>query len=117
MRRDSPIKLVSQLLDLPLIDKNGRWCGVVDDVELDGTPGKDTVIEALLVGPGAYERRLPRWAFWLVRKIAGDRIARVPFDKVDHIASAVHLKCSAEEVKLDLAEDRVRQWIPKWGAL
>ena len=117
MRRDSPIKLVSQLLDLPLIDKNGRWCGVVDDVELDGTPGKETAIKALLVGPGAYEARLPGWAFWLVRKIAGDRIARVPFDRVENIASAVHLNCTAEEVKLDLTEDRLSRWIPKWGAL
>ena len=117
MKPDSPLKLVSQLLDLPLIDSDGRWCGVVDDVELDGTAGKETVIKALLVGPGAYERRLPRWAFWLVRRIAGDRVARVPFDKVDNIASAVHLKCAARELKLDLAEDRVRGWIPKWGAL
>lgn len=117
MRPDSPIKLVSQLLDLPLIDKDGRWCGVVDDVELDGSPGKKTLIKALLVGPGAYEGRLAPWAFWIVRKTVGDRIARVPFDQIDHVSSAVHLKCSAKDVRLDLAEDRVRQWIPRWGAL
>lgn len=117
MRRDAPIKLVSQLLDLPLIDKDGRWCGVVDDVELEGAAGKETRIKAILVGPGAYDRRLPKWAFWLVSKIAGDRMARVPFDRVENIASAVHLNCSAEEVKLDLAEDRAARCIPKWGAL
>ena len=117
MRRDAPIKIVSQLLDLPLIDKDGRWCGVVDDVELDGTAGKETRIEALLVGPGAYKGRLPGWALWVVRKIAGDRIARVPWDQVDNIASAVHLRCGAEDVKLHRTEDEVRQWIPKWGAL
>ena len=117
MRRDDPIKLVSQLLDLPLIDKDGRWCGVVDDVELDGTAGKETRIAALLVGPGAYKGRLPRWAFWVVRKIAGDRMTRVPFEQVDNIASAVHLTSSAEDVKLHLAEDEVGRWIPRWGAL
>ena len=117
MRRDSPIKLVSQLLDLPLIDKDGRWCGVVDDVEFDGTPGKVTRIKALLVGPGAYEGRLPSWAFWLVRKIAGMQIARVPFDRVETIASAVHLDCSAEDVNLNRAEDEAGRWIPRWGAL
>jgi sporulation protein YlmC with PRC-barrel domain len=117
MRRDAPIKIVSQLLDLPLIDKGGRWCGVVDDVELDGKPGKETRIKALLVGPGAYKGRLPRWVFWLVRKIAGDRIARVPFEQIENIASAVHLNCAAEDVKLHLAEDQVRQWIPRRGAL
>lgn len=117
MRRDSPIKIVSQLLDLPLIDKEGRWCGVVDDVELDGKAGKETRIGALLVGPGAYDGRLPGWALWLVRKIAGDRVARVPFDRVENIASAVHLNCRAEDVKLDLAEDEASRWIPRWGAL
>ncbi|HEX5238781.1 MAG TPA: hypothetical protein VFW39_09995 [Sphingomicrobium sp.] len=117
MRRDAPIKIVSQLLDLPLIDRDGRWCGVVDDVEFEGTSGKETRVKALLVGPGAYQGRLPPWMFWLVRKIAGDRIARVPFDQVDNIASAVHLKCRAEDVRLHLAEDEVGRWIPKHGAL
>jgi sporulation protein YlmC with PRC-barrel domain len=117
MRGDAPIKIVSQLLDLPLIDKDGRWCGVVDDIELDGNAGKQTRIKALLVGPGAYEGRLPRWAFWLVRRIAGDRIARVPFDQVENVASAVHLKCRAEDVNLNRTEDEVARWIPKRGAL
>lgn len=117
MRRDAPIKIVSQLLDLPLIDKDDRWCGVVDDVELDGRAGKETRIAALLVGPGAYKGRLPDWMFRLVRKIAGDRIARVPFDQVENIASAVHLKCRAEDVKLHVTEDEVRRWIPRRGAL
>jgi hypothetical protein len=90
---------------------------VVDDVELAGSAGKETRIAALLVGPGAYKGRLPAWMFWLVRKVAGDRIARVPFDQVDNIASAVHLKCSAEDVKLHVTENEVRRWIPRRGAL
>ena len=39
MTPDSPIKLVSELLDLPLYDSEGKYCGIVDDVELDGAPG------------------------------------------------------------------------------
>ena len=117
MRRDAPIKLVSQLLDLPLIDKDGRWCGVVDDVEFDGTADKETSIAALLVGPGTYKARLPQWAYWVVRKIAGERIARVPYDQIDNIASAVHLRCRAEDLKLNRVEDEVRKWIPRRGAL
>ena len=53
MNIDAPLKLVSQLLDLPIIDSNERWCGIVDDIELDGVAGKDMRIKALLVGPGA----------------------------------------------------------------
>jgi sporulation protein YlmC with PRC-barrel domain len=117
MKPDAPLKLVSQLLDLPLVDKDGRWCGVVDDVELQGSAGKETRIKALLVGPGAYKGRMPGWMYWIVRKVAGDRIARVPVKSIDRIASAVHLNCTAEVLKLHVVEDEVRRWIPRWGAL
>lgn len=117
MRPGDPIKLVADLLDLPIRDKDGRWCGIVDDVELSGAAGKDVRIAALLVGPGAYEGRMPAWAYWVVRKIAGDGVVRVPIDKVEQIHTAVALNCRAEQVKLHRTEDRVRRWIPRWGAL
>jgi sporulation protein YlmC with PRC-barrel domain len=117
MKPTAQIKVVSQLLDLPLVDKDGRWCGVVDDVEIEGAAGKQARIKALLAGPGAYEGRMPGWMFWLVRKIAGDRISRVPMDEVENITTAVHLKCSAEKLKLLVVEDEVRRWIPRVGAM
>jgi hypothetical protein len=117
MKPTSPIKLVSQLLDLPLVDKDERWCGIVDDVELSGGPGKDARLEALMVGPGAYEGRMPRWMFWIVKRIAGDRVARVPVGEIATISSAVHLRCRAEDVGLHKVEDKVRRWIPRVGAL
>ena len=117
MKPNDPIKLVADLLDLPIVDKDERYCGIVDDVEFTGGPGKEARIRALLVGPGAYRGRLPRWAFWLVRKIAGDRITRVPIDQVEKIHTVVTLKCRAEDVGLHQVEDRVRGWIPKVGAI
>jgi sporulation protein YlmC with PRC-barrel domain len=111
------LKLVSQLLDLQIVDKDERSCGVVDDVELSGGAGKETRVDALLVGPGAYEGRLPAWVFWLVRRIAGDRIVRVPADQVIEIGSVVKLKSAAETLGLHLVEDKVRSWIPRKGAL
>jgi sporulation protein YlmC with PRC-barrel domain len=117
MNLQGPVKLVSQLLDLPIIDKDERWCGIVDDVELRGSAGKETRVEALLVGPGAYRGRMPRWMFWIVRTIAGDRMARVPAEKIVEIGSVVKLGCRAEELRLDLVEDKVRAWIPTRGAL
>ena len=113
MKPTDPIKIVSQLLDLPLIDPNGNYCGIVDDVELDGSAGKDTRLAALLVGPGAYRGRMPVWAMWLVRKIAGDRCTRVPIAKVESIDSAVHLKVPAEALGLHEIENRVRGHIPR----
>ncbi len=117
MKTNAPIKLVSQLLDLPIIDRDKRWCGVVDDVEFEGRAGKDTRIKALLVGPGAYSGRMPNWLFFIVRMIAGERMVRVPVDRIDNIAAAVHLDCPAKELKLHRLEDKARAWIPRSGAL
>lgn len=111
------IKLVSQLLDLPIIDCDERSCGIVDDVEFSGAAGKEARISALLVGPGAYRGRLPKWLFWLVRRIAGDRMARVPANQVAEIGSVVKLKSAGEDFKLHVVENRAATWIPRGGAL
>lgn len=117
MKLTGNVKLVSQLLDLPILDKDSRWCGIVDDVELEGEPSKPTRVVALLVGPGAYAGRMPKFAYRIVRGIAGNRIIRVPPAEIADIASAVKLKCTAEKVGLHRTEDEVRAWIPRWAAL
>jgi len=117
MTPSSPIKLVSELLDLPLYDVDGKYCGVVDDVELDGEPGKPLKLKALLVGPGAYAGRLPRWAMRVVNLIAGDRVTRVPTDKIRTIDATVHLKCPGRDLGLHRSETAAAKWIPEWGAL
>lgn len=111
------LKIVSQLLDLQIIDKDERSCGVVDDVELSGEAGKQLRVEALLVGPGAYEGRMPAWLYWVVTKIAGDSMARVPATEILEIGSVVKLKSSAEKFGLHIVEDKVAEWIPRKGAL
>jgi sporulation protein YlmC with PRC-barrel domain len=117
MNPDSPIKLVSELLDLPLFDVEGKYCGVVDDVEMSGGPGKALKLEALLVGPGAYRGRLPAWVMWFVTKVAGDRQTRVPMDKVESIESAVHVECPGRDLGLHKSETAAGRWVPRWGAL
>ena len=117
MTPDSPIKLVGELLDLPLLDSEGKYCGIVDDVELDGAPGKPLKLKALLVGPSAYRGRMPGWAMWLAKRIAGDRLTRVPIDRVRTIATVVHLNCPGGELGLHKSETAAGKWIPRWGAL
>jgi sporulation protein YlmC with PRC-barrel domain len=117
MRPDGPLKLVSQLLDLPLIDSEGKYCGIVDDVELSGSPGKELRLKALLVGPGAYAGRLPEWAMALVRLIVGDRVTRVPLTKIRTIGAAVQLESPAAKLGLQESENRAARWIPRKGAL
>jgi sporulation protein YlmC with PRC-barrel domain len=117
MKPTARLKLVSQLLDLPLIDSKGEYCGIVDDIEFKGSPGKETRLAALLVGPGAYKGRMPSWAMAVVRGIAGDRITRVSIDEVESIRSFVQLKATANALGLHRTENRVRRWIPQRGAL
>lgn len=117
MTPDGPVKLVSELLDLPLYDNEGKYCGVVDDIEFSGGPRKDLELKALLVGPGAYSGRLPRWAMRIVRLIAGDRLTRVAMDKVRTIGSAVHLECPGRDLGLHEIETAAGRWIPRKGAL
>lgn len=117
MKPNGSIKLVSGLRDLQIIDADGNRCGIVDEIEFDGTPGGPLTVKAILVGPGAYRGRLPNWAFWFVRLLAGDRIVRVPWIRVASIASEVRLSCPAAELGLRKAEDRARRYLPQKGAL
>jgi sporulation protein YlmC with PRC-barrel domain len=117
MTPDSPIKLVSELLDLPLYDSEGKYCGVVDDVELSGGPGKALDLKALLVGPGAYAGRLPRWAMAVVKLVAGDRMTRVPMDKVRTIGPTIQLECRGRDLGLHRSETAAARWLPHEGAL
>ena len=117
MTPDSAIKLVSELLDLPLYDSEGVYCGIVDDVEFDGGAGKKLKLKALLVGPGAYRGRLPSWAMAVVGLVAGRRLTRVPLGEVRTIDSAVHLKCPGAALGLHRSEEAAGRWIPHKGAL
>lgn len=116
MKPADKIQLVGGLLDLPILDTDGRYCGIVDDIEF--AEGKDAPrVAALLVGPGAYRGRLPGWAFHLVRLVAGAHVARVPWDAIDEIGSAVVLKVSGETFALHHADDKARRLIPRRGAM
>ena len=116
MTPNGRIKLASELLDLPLVDGDGCYCGTVDDIEFAGD-AESLAIKALLIGPGAYEGRMPRLLYWLVRKVAGNRITRVPIAKVQTIGSAVKLDCLGSELGLERGENAVAKWMPRWGAL
>jgi len=117
MTPKSPLKLVSQLLDLPILDSDGKYCGIVDDVELAGGLGKPLKLKALMVGPGANDVRLPAWAMWLVRKIAGDRVVRVPIEKVRTIGAVVALDALAADLGLGTSDRQAGRLIPHKGAL
>ncbi len=116
MKPQDEIQLVGGLLDLPILDKEGSYCGIVDDIELEAAGGVLRV-KALLVGPGAYRGRLPAWAFRLLDWIVGRQITRVPWDAIEEIGGAAVLKVTADELCLHRSENKARKLIPRGGAM
>ena len=107
----SEIDLAFGLLDHQIVDCDGRRCGKVDDVAIEGGPGEVPVIAALLVGAGAWKGRgrLGR----LASRLAGDGYVRVPWDAVGDVSSAVELRKHARELGLGRGDDRAARWIQR----
>ena len=94
------------LLDHQLIDSEGRRCGKVDDLELEGLASGKPLVVAILVGAPAWSGR-GRFAR-LVARLAGGRLVRVPWSEVANIGSSVVLKRSAQELRLGRGDERAR---------
>jgi sporulation protein YlmC with PRC-barrel domain len=112
MNGNDPIFIAHRLLDEQILDSEGQRCGRVDDIELSGSPPR---VAALLVGEALYPRRLPQRLRGLARRIAGPerwgaRALRVPWEEVDEINAAVHLRGKAAELGLGSGDDP-ENWI------
>ena len=90
------------VLDHQLIDCEGRRCGNVDDLAIEGGPGEEAQVVAILSGPGVWRNRAGR----------GGRV-RVPWDEVAEVASHVRLKRKAADYGLGRGDDRLRPWIER----
>ena len=100
------------VLDHQLLDKDGRRCGNVDDLAIEGGPGDIPEVVAILAGPGYWGQRaglIGRLAGW----IGGGRRVRVDWSDVDKVDSAIELKRGATELGLGRGDDRLRPWIAK----
>jgi sporulation protein YlmC with PRC-barrel domain len=101
------IHLGHNVLDHQLLDKDGRRCGNVDDLAVDG----DEVV-AIFSGPGTWSARagrLGRFAGW----IGGGGRVRIPWEEVTKIDSAVHLRRTASEYGLGKGDDRLRPFFER----
>jgi sporulation protein YlmC with PRC-barrel domain len=96
-----------QLLDRQLVDRNGRLCGKVDDLELtDPDVNGNVHVAAVVSGPGALltrtgHRRLGRWlrrftSFAFTTE--GPDPLRIPISRVADIGNHVTLSLDSEEV-------------------
>jgi sporulation protein YlmC with PRC-barrel domain len=104
------LDLVYRVLDLQLVDVDGRRCGKVDDVEVAGDPLRAT---ALLAGTGVFPDRLagrllPRLARRLVGPlVAGGNVVRIPWEEIDGIDATVQLRRKAGDLGLGRGDDEL----------
>jgi sporulation protein YlmC with PRC-barrel domain len=117
MKPTGRLQLIADLRDLQIVDCDQENCGIVDDLELTGKPGGKLEVKAILVGPGAYRNRLPRWLAWLVALVAGEGLVRVPWGEVESIGSVVLLRRSATELGLGRADRRLAAKMPSLGVM
>jgi sporulation protein YlmC with PRC-barrel domain len=105
------LDIVRNVLDHEVVDVDDVPCGMVDDVLLEGGPGRELRVTALLVGAGAWEDRLP-WVFGAAaRKIFGGQKTRVPWEEVWIIGERIKLKSRASEVKLGRADGKASRLV------
>ena len=113
-RRHTELDLAYRLLDLDLVDSEGRRCGKVDDLEFAGRPGDPTYLAAIVSGPGALPARFPRR--FRLRRLAA-RIfrggeTRVAWDQVEDFDATVELRRTAAELGLGEGDRRLAELIP-----
>jgi len=100
------LQFVRDVLDHEVVDVHQRPCGMVDDIEFELVPKRGLRPVALLVGPGAWQRRLTPWLAWIARHVAGCEEARIPIAAIAYIGERVALSNTAEELGLDAADRR-----------
>ena len=101
------------ILDHQILDSEGRRCGNVDDIAIEGGVGETPQVVAILVGPGYWGER-GGWIGRLAGWIGGGGRVRVPWDEVAEIKSAqVVLRRQAHELGLGRGDDRVRPYLDR----
>ncbi len=99
------------ILDHQLLDSEGRRCGKVDDLELEGIADGDPRVTEILVGPGAWRGR-GRVA-GLVSRLARSQVVHVPWAEVRAVDPDVELRKPAGELRLGRGDDRARPFVEK----
>lgn len=104
MKAAHPATLIRAYRDLALVDRDDTSCGMVDDLEMTEIEPGIWEMTALLVGPGAWHRRAPRW---LTVLLPGQHLVRVEAADVASTGNCVRLLKRAEELGLARFEHRL----------
>ena len=85
------------VLDRQLVDRDGVLCGKVDNLLLRWD-GRELRLCDLVTGWGAWPLRLPGWARGFGWRLLGDHPARVGWQEVQDVDSAVRISIAAAEL-------------------
>ena len=105
------LDLALGVLDHQLVDRDGRRCGKVDDLELEGLDSGSPRVAAILVGPPAWRSR-GRLGRLAARTARGEAV-RVPWSQVRDVGAGVELRSSAPELGLGRGDDNARPWVER----
>jgi hypothetical protein len=100
------------VLDHQLLDADGRRCGKVDDLGVEGGASERAEVVALYVGPGVWRGR-GRILGRVAARVGGRKVVRIPWTEVAEVESHVRLKKKASEYGLGQGDDRARRWIDR----
>ena len=106
------LDLALGVLDHQLLDRDGRRCGNVDDLAIEGGPGEEAEVVAILSGPNVWRGRAGLLGR-IAARLGGNRRVRVPWTEVDSVKSHVQLKQRAPDYGLGLGDDRLRPFIER----
>jgi sporulation protein YlmC with PRC-barrel domain len=112
MKQARPLHLMREVLDHEVLDADGVSCGMVDDIELEWTKGGPAVA-ALLLGPGAWAERLPRWLRAPVRAVFGRGLVRIPWAEVVKVDEVVCLRSKAAAWGAGALDRRLGRWVAR----
>ena len=99
------------VLDHQLLDCDGRRCGKVDDLELEGLDTPEPRVAAILSGPPAWRGRRPLGR--LAAALARGRLVRIPWAEVAQVGAGIELRRRAEELRLGRGDDRAGRLVEK----
>jgi sporulation protein YlmC with PRC-barrel domain len=104
----SELDLGLGLLDHQLVDRDGRNCGNVDDLEIAGIGDGEPEVTEILVGGNAWRGR---GLFGRIAAALSGNAVHVPWSEVAEISSVVRLKRTAPELRLGRGDDRAARFV------
>ena len=106
------LDLALGILDHQLLDSEGRRCGKVDDLAIEGGPGEEAEVVAILSGPALWRGRAGLLGR-IAARLGGDGRVRIPWSEVAEVESHVRLKKRAPDYGLGRVDDRLRPWVQR----